>query len=63
MKAEIGESVSVGENPYEDVELVIRNVDRMKLDKTPPEPPPRNLILKPVKANIYGLVIFSLISY
>ena len=44
----------MSENPYEVVELVVGNtVEKMKLDKTPPEPPPRNIILKPVKSNIY----------
>ena len=43
----------MSENPYEDVELIVKNVEKMKLDKTPPEPPPRNIILKPVKSNIY----------
>ena len=45
--------MTVSENTYEDVELIVKNVEKMKLDKTPPEPPPRNIILKPVKSNIY----------
>ena len=45
------------ENPYEDPEIVMRNVEKLKLDRTPPEPPPRNIILKPVKTNIYRWVI------
>ena len=43
----------MSENTYEDVDLVVKDVEKMKLDKTPPEPPPRNIILKPVKSNIY----------
>ena len=43
----------MSENPYEDLEQILKNVEKMKLDKTPPEPPPRNIILKPVKSNIY----------
>ena len=43
----------MSENAYEDVQLVARSVEKMKLDKTPPDPPPRNIILKPVKSNIY----------
>ena len=43
----------MSENSYEDVELIVKNVEKMKVDKTPPEPPPRNVILKPVKSNIY----------
>lgn len=46
------------ENTYEVVELVVRNPEKMKLDKTPPEPPPRNIILKPVKSNIYRWRVF-----
>ena len=58
--------MTVSENPYEDVDLVVRNVEKMKLDKTPPEPPPRNIILKPVKSNIYrwierGLLLANVI--
>ena len=43
----------MSENAYEVVDLVVKDVEKMKLDKTPPEPPPRNIILKPVKSNIY----------
>ena len=43
----------MSENAYEEVQLVARSVEKMKLDKTPPDPPPRNIVLKPVKSNIY----------
>ena len=53
-----GEEKLNPENTYEVVELVVRNPEKMKLDKTPPEPPPRNIILKPVKSNIYRWRVF-----
>ena len=50
----------MSENTYEVVDLVGKDVEKMKLDKTPPEPPPRNIILKPVKSNIYRSGVWSL---
>ena len=31
----------------------MRNVEKLKLGSNPPEPPPRNIVLKPIKTNIY----------
>ena len=51
----------MSENPYEDLEQIVKNVEKMKLEKTPPEPPPRNIILKPVKSNIYRCSVATIL--
>merc|ERR1719402_1426855 len=38
-------SVEVGEDPYEDIEMIRENLDRQ--ERVAPEPPPRNSILRP----------------